>query len=70
MEINGGRWLARDCGLPGQERLPDPLQPQASQHLQGSAYDRIKGHSHKFCVILANRAAYCIELDSHKGFAA
>jgi len=33
-------------------------------------YDRIPGLSHKFCAILANRAAYCIELDSHKGFAA
>ena len=34
------------------------------------ANDRITGHSHKFRAILANRAAYCIELDSHKGFAA
>lgn len=34
------------------------------------ANDRILARSHKFCAILANRAAYCIELDSHKGFAA
>jgi len=34
------------------------------------ANDWILHPSHKFCAILANRAAYCIELDSHKGFAA
>ncbi len=33
-------------------------------------HDRIPSHSHKFRAILANRAGYCIELDSHKGFAA
>ena len=33
-------------------------------------HDRITGHSHKFRAILGNRAGYCIELDSHKGFAA
>ncbi len=32
--------------------------------------DRNLTRSHKFCAILANRAAYCIELDSHKRFAA
>lgn len=32
--------------------------------------DQMQGLGHKFCAILANRAGYCIELDSHKGFAA
>jgi len=37
---------------------------------QSRGNDRILGRSHKFRAILANRAAYCIELDSHKRFAA
>ncbi len=49
---------------------------QASSHIRTAPIsdritnDRNLSHSHKFCAILANRAAYCIELDSHKGFAA
>ena len=52
------------------------LREQARSHI-GSSWisnsvtnDQNHDHSHKFCAILANRAAYCIELDSHKGFAA
>ena len=56
--------------------LTDRYRRQASSHIDlrlphhRVSNDRIRGHSHKFRAILANRAAYCIELDSHKGFAA
>jgi len=57
-------------------RLARRYRGQAPSHIdldwiQGCiTNDQIPPLSHKFCAILANRAAYCIELDSHKDFAA
>ena len=56
--------------------LTHRIREQARSHIGSSwiskqcSNDQNLDHSHKFCAILANCAAYCIELDSHKGFAA
>lgn len=46
------------------------MRAHASVGTISSHTDQMQGLGHKFCAILANRAGYCIELDSHKGFAA